>query len=326
MKKRMVWTVARMLKVLAAGVKSRGGRTPNLEEVEERYGIGIRDILRLSRRLSSSEDLSPAGQLPLQLFFGYGQDDTLALGSQGAEPLLQLSRLSKADALLAAQALDSLAVDSEAKKLCASLASKLRKAAGSVIEDSRFLYKPSDPVAMLKKVALIRQGAAEQRTLAFEYRGPSSKSAGRVADPLSLRRDDGAWRVLAWDHQRQAMRTFALDHLAKIVITGNHFEWPKGTRPEEIKARDLSIYQPTGKEIEVKLRVSRRIAEEWKRSFKKIGKLGKAGTRDVTIMAASGEWMLRTFLPMVDEVRVLGPEKVMQLWKDEIKALISQVN
>jgi len=324
-KKRVLWTVARMLKVLAAGVRGRGKHAPSIQEVEARYGIGIRELLRLSYRLSAAEDFSPAGQLPLQLFIDQGDGETRLLGSQGADALVQLSRLSKADAILAADALENLAVEPKAGEACRHLALRLRKAVGSFAADSRFLYRPSDPPAILAKVALVREGLNERHTLAFEYRGPASKSAGRVADPLSLRRDNGAWRVLGWDHHREALRTFAVDHMAKIVVTEHVFEWPKGIDPKAVKSRDLSIYQPTGKETEVRLRVTRRVAGEWKNAFKKVGKPAKDSWCDASIMAASTEWLVRTFLPMVDEVQVIGPESARQLWMAEIGFLAGRV-
>jgi predicted DNA-binding transcriptional regulator YafY len=320
-KRKVVWTVARMLTVLAAGVRGRGRKASSIQDIQARYGIGIRDLLRLAHRLSQAEDFSPAGQLPLQLFFDQDEGAVRLLGSQGAEHLLRLSRLSKADTLLAADALENLAVDPKAAEASRRLALKLRKAVGSGSADPPFLYRPSDPAPTLAKVALVEEAMKGSRTLAFEYRGPSSKSAGRVGDPLSLRRDNGAWRVLCWDRYREALRTFAVDHMAKIVVTEHVFEWPKGVSPEAAKARDLSRYQPTGKETEVRMRVSRQVAQDWKGAFKKVSKPGKDGFCDAVVMAASLDWLVRSFLPMVDEVRVLAPEKARQLWRAEIAFL-----
>jgi len=319
--KRVVWTLARVLTILTAGARGRGRRPPTIREVEARYGIDIRELLRLARRLTEAEDFSPAGQLPLQLFFDQDAGGTRILGSQGADALVQLSRLGKADAILAADALESLAVEPGAGEACRRLASRLRKAAGGSVTDLDFLYHPSDPSAVRAKVALIREGLNKRRTLAFEYRGPSSKSAGRVADPLSLRRDNGAWRVLTFDRQREALRTFAIGHMAKIVVTDHVFEWPKGVDLQAARSRDLSIYQPTGRETEVKLRVTRKLADEWRKAFKRVGKVAKDGWCDTTIMSASTDWLVRTFLPMVDEVKVLSPEEVRKRWRDEIEYL-----
>ena len=322
--KKVVWTVARMLKVLASGVRRRGRRALSVQEAQTRYGLGIRELLRLARRLHSMEDFSPAGQLPLQLFFDQGEGETRLLCSQGAEALLRLARLSTSEALLAAEALEHLAVDAEARGACDHLALKLRSVAGDAATLPRFLYRPSDPSAVLSKVALVKEGLNQKRTLAFEYRGPSSKSAGRVADPLSLRRDNGVWRVLAWDHHREGLRTFSVDHMAKIVVTEHAFIWPQGMEPYAIKARDLSVYQPTGQEIAIKLRVTRRLAEEWGRVFKKVGKPEKNSWCNAVVMAASTEWLVRTFLPRVDEVKVLAPEPARQRWRAEIGYLASR--
>ncbi|MGH7441480.1 MAG: helix-turn-helix transcriptional regulator [bacterium] len=325
-RKPFTWTVARMLKVLATGARVPGRQGPTLWEIEERLGLSSRELLRLAKRLSLAEDCSPAGHFPLQLFLESGPEQGRRIVAQGAGALLRLSRLGKADAALAADALGHLAVEPEATVFCRGLAARLRGAAGQAADVSGFYYHPSDPPALSKKVALVKEALDRSRTLSFEYRGYAARSAGRVADPLSLRRDNEVWRVLGWDHQRAEARTFVIDSMAKIVVTEHAFEWPQGgLSPELARARDLSAYQPTGKEQEVRLKVSSRVAEEWKKAFKKVGKPGKGGWREAVLLIGSPDWLVRSFLPRVDEVKVLGPDDVKRRWKEEILALAGRV-
>jgi predicted DNA-binding transcriptional regulator YafY len=312
--KRQQWTVARMAALLAAGSRPQNGRLPSLAEIEKRFGIGLREMLHLNRRLGLNEDLSGATPLKLELQFDHGQVRAI-----GADRLSQLTRLTRVQAAFVSQALESLACEGALRPFITSLAARLRTAAGKV--DQLLIFRPSDPAPLRAKLSLLTQALRSQHSIAFEYRGPSSKSAGRVADPLSLRRDQGAWRVLCWDQHRNALRTFTLNHLTKLVITANRFEWRPHLKPEILKARDLSVYEPNGKEMAVKLRIGPRVAEEWKAVFTKLGKADKQGYRDAMLMAGNAGWVLKTFLPMADEVRVLGPEPIKKLWRDELRLI-----
>ena len=310
--KRQQWTVARAAAVLAAAVKGKQGRLPSLALMQKRFGIGLRELLHLNARLGINDDMNGSMQLRLELQFEDG-----AVRAIGADRLSQLTRLSRVQAAFAAQALQQLAVQGPTKAFASGLAARLKEAAGQV-DDQLLIYRPSDPERLRAKVALLHAALQSSQTVAFEYRGPASKSAGRVVDPLSLRRDQGVWRLLGWDQHRAALRVFKLEHLTKLVVTNHKFEWPKGLKPDDVKSRDLSVYEPSGKEVKVKLRVSARVAEDWVSVFKKVGKPDKSGWAEATLMVGNVEWLLRTFLPRVDEVKVLGPEKVRQLWRDEL--------
>jgi predicted DNA-binding transcriptional regulator YafY len=269
--KRQQWTVARAAAVLAAAVKK--GRRPSFAEMQRRFGIGLRELMHLNARLGINDDMNGTTQLRLELHFEDG-----GVRAIGADRLSQLTRLSRVQAAFAAQALEQLAVQGPTKAFATGLAGRLKAAAGQV-DDQLLIYRPSDPERLRAKVALLHAALQQQQTVAFEYRGPASKSAGRVVDPLSLRRDQGVWRLLGFDQHRQALRVFKLEHLTKLVITAHPFTWPKGLKPDEVKSRDLSVYAPSGKETAVKLKVSARLAEDWKSVFKTLGKPDKAGCR-----------------------------------------------
>jgi predicted DNA-binding transcriptional regulator YafY len=322
--KRQQWTVARAAAVLAAAVKPKGGKTPSLEQIEARFGLGLRELLFLARRLGLQEDLGVTAQDALSLDLDYRADGRLGLRSQGAEALTHLTLLGQAEARLAAQALRSLALPPADQALCASLAEHLEQAAGAPdeAEGGALYFRPTDPPAVRRKVSLLAEALQQGKTVAFEYRGPASKSAGRVADPISLRRDAGAWRLLAFDQQRQALRVFALDHLAKPVITVGDSRYPKRLDLKALRARDLSVYQPNGQEVAVTLRLTAGLARELKPLFSGAPKADPAaGWVRVTLKSASPQWVVRTFLPHVPQVQVLGPESFKQVWDRDLAAL-----
>jgi len=323
--KRQQWTVARAAAVLAAAVKPQGRKTPSLEELEQRFGLGLRELIFLARRLGSQEDLGATAADALSLDLDYRADGRLGLHSQGAKALTHLTLLGRGEARLAAQDLRSLALPPAGLALCQALADRLDQAAGSPAEAddaSAVYFRPTDPPAVRRKVALLAEAMDRAKTISFEYRGPSSKSAGRVADPISLRRDAGAWRLLAFDQQRQALRVFALDHLAKLVITVGDSRLPERLDLKALRARDLSQYQPNGQEVAVTLRLTAALHKELKPLFSGAPKADKAaGWVRATLKSASPQWVVRTFLPQLPGVQVLGPEAFEQAWKREIEVL-----
>ena len=315
--KRQQWTVARAAAVLAAAVKPKGKGTPSLADIEQRFGLGLRELIFLARRLGAQEDLGVNAAETLGLDLDYRADGRLGLRSQGAESLAHLTRLSQDEARLAAQALRSLALPPADLGLAQGLASRLEAAAGTeqATGADGIFFRPTDPAPTRRKVALLAEAMELKRTVAFEYRGPASKSAGRVADPLSLRRDAGAWRLLAWDHQREALRVFALEHLAKLVITVGAFKVPAHLDLKALRGRDLSIYQPNGKEVPVKLRLKARLYQDHKHLFHGTAKPEKGGDWiQASLQSASPAWVVRTFLPFAPKVQILGPEAFEKEW------------
>jgi predicted DNA-binding transcriptional regulator YafY len=308
--------------VLAAAVKQKGHKVPNLDELESRFGVGLRELIYLARKIGLQEDTGAAAAVGLEL--EYGVDGTLGLRSHGAEALTQLTRVSKEEARLAAQALRSLALAPAQAATCQALAERLDTAAGGRAPSAAagIFFRPTDPAPTRRKVALLAEAMEQQRTVSFEYRGPSSGSAGRVADPLSLRRDAGAWRLLGWDHQRQALRVFALDHLAKPVVTVGAFATPKGLNLAQLRARDLSLYQPSGKEQLVTMRLEKALHKELRALFKGAPKPQK-GTDLVQaeLLSASPQWVVRTFLPYAPQVQVLGPAAFEKAWNAGLQKL-----
>lgn len=54
----------------------------------------------------------------------------------------------------------------------------------------------------------------------FEYRDATGTRTSRTVDPMSLDQDGGAWYLRAHCHDRDAARTFRLDHMAELRVTG----------------------------------------------------------------------------------------------------------
>ncbi|QIM18397.1 WYL domain-containing protein [Leucobacter coleopterorum] len=94
-----------------------------------------------------------------------------------------------------------------AEKLGAALGDPERTAAITVTadrEDARL------PIA----VSAIEQ----QRVLAFEYRDAAGEHTSRTVDPIELSQHGGSWYLRAHCHDREAGRTFRLDHMSELRL------------------------------------------------------------------------------------------------------------
>lgn len=60
----------------------------------------------------------------------------------------------------------------------------------------------------------------QQRVLAFEYRDASGTHTSRTVDPIELSQEGGAWYLRARCHDRNAGRTFRLDHMSELRPLG----------------------------------------------------------------------------------------------------------
>lgn len=96
-----------------------------------------------------------------------------------------------------------------AEKLGAALGDPERSAALTVSADRE------DP-----RLPLAVSAIEEQRELAFEYRDASGTHTSRTVDPLELSQEGGTWYLRARCHDRNAARTFRLDHMSELRALG----------------------------------------------------------------------------------------------------------
>jgi hypothetical protein len=224
--KKHQWTLARVASLLA-GLSSQG-RALRVSEIKVRYGVGIRELLALTRRLGGQEDTSATAWNYIDLRLDYDGEDRLVIGSTGAAALEALTRLSREDLHVAAEALDGLALAPRRRSAARKLAARLRRAAGGVPPVRSVVYRPAESKAEQKKLALLSEGEEKGLTVTFDYYGAGAQSRPRKADPLVLRRDGGLWRLLAYDHDRKARRIFRVDMMRAIRLTGKPYTWPAG--------------------------------------------------------------------------------------------------
>jgi len=95
------------------------------------------------------------------------------------------------------------------------LLAKLARGASSTPADVIVAPEPVDGVRTTVDDAL-RRGVA----VSFAYKAPDAPVTTRTVDPVKVHIADGQWYLQGWCHLRQAMRTFHLDRVSDLELTG----------------------------------------------------------------------------------------------------------
>jgi proteasome accessory factor C len=104
------------------------------------------------------------------------------------------------------------------------LLAKLARGASGIPAEVIVAPGPVDTVRDTVATAL-RRGVA----VSFTYKAPDAAPTTRTVDPVKVHIADGQWYLQGWCHLREAMRTFHLDRVSDLQLTGipiTHAEEP----------------------------------------------------------------------------------------------------
>lgn len=80
-------------------------------------------------------------------------------------------------------------------------------------------------------LAEVRDALARGVRLEFDYLSSRGSAERREVDPLRIDSDDENWYLRAWDHLRQAVRTFRLDRMTGVTVTDRPVDQEHGDLP-----------------------------------------------------------------------------------------------
>jgi proteasome accessory factor C len=100
-------------------------------------------------------------------------------------------------------------------ELYAGLLAKLARGASGIPAEVILATEPVDVVRDLVSDAL-RRGVA----VSFTYKAPDAAPTTRTVDPVKVHIASGQWYLQGWCHLREAMRTFHLDRVSDLELTG----------------------------------------------------------------------------------------------------------
>lgn len=310
------WTVARL-----AALLGRLKRPMPVKTLESKYGITVKDLLRLNKHfLGTVDETMPSGNVALAIQFDEGAAFSLA------GPLLQkVASLSKAELDLALMGLRWVVVGPTFRKRILDLVDHLRTNAAPLSDAYKeTFFGPHFSNREVRVLLAFVEAKQEGRKARFHYEG-DAPDVFRVVRPLSLRKDAGEWRLLAWDEGKKALRVFKLVHISGAEVLMETFEWPQGVDKEKAISMDLSVYRPSGREVEVKLKLKAEALKKLQHLFPQYKARPKGDAWvNAHLYSVSPEWVARALLPALGGVQVLSPPKFRKAFEDECRAVRSK--
>ena len=96
----------------------------------------------------------------------------------------------------------------------------------------------------------IREAIATQRQIEIDYLNARGERERRTVDPLRLESVDADWYLRGWCHLRKALRTFRLDRIDNLTITGKEISHHQ----QDVVLTD-ALFESTADDIEVTLSI-----------------------------------------------------------------------
>lgn len=284
---------------------------PNMSsrDLADHFGVSRRTIFRDLRALGEAGvPLTYAGEGGYEILDGY-QLHPLMLTAREAAVLLVGTDFMKT------QSDESLRADAEqvALKIRAELPEEVQEYVDRLRE--RTVLDPywvnavravNEAEGHWHKVA---EAVARQHTLAMRYLVQSrGEMTQRRIDPLGLIYYTDHWNVVAFDHLRKDIRSFRLDQIERIQVSGTRFHWPEGFDLEAY-VRERGVI--TGGE-EIRIRIPKgRFAQARSRIPATVEGIEEVdGGVQVTFTFENLEYLSHWVLRMADDVEVLAPESL----------------
>ena len=184
---------------------------------------------------------------------------------------------------------------------------------------------PKDP----KRFGTVAEAILNQRVTNFYYRKLEAESAAvRRVNPLHLSEVDGAWYLVAFDLDRQALRTFSLPRMSRLKVSSKSFERPLGFEGRTYLKQSFGIWNVAGDDSRQLVRVelkgyAARLAQErrWHPS-QEWKALNAKGTRmEIRFEVGRLEEVLRWVLSFGSHAKVISPPELVKMVRDEIEAM-----
>ncbi len=186
-------------------------------------------------------------------------------------------------------------------------------------------FAPED--ADLRLFELASRAVAERQPLCFRYRKPGKKDAvARRVHPYHLMEFGGRWYLLAYDLQREAIRTFVLGRMREPMVMNERFVRPKDFDPKQHFRQSLGVMSGTA-DYEVVIEM-----DEW---LTDILRGRRWHPRQVWTELPGGGSQLRLRLSCLEEIEqyvlswgahanVVGPHELVERVAATARALVSR--
>ncbi|MBM3824114.1 MAG: WYL domain-containing protein [Verrucomicrobia bacterium] len=168
----------------------------------------------------------------------------------------------------------------------------------------------AEPIVHANIFATLARAVTRRRRLSMRYRKPGAKTPeSRVIDPIHVANINGEWYLFAFDHWRQALRTFSPARIESLEETGESFKPPAAFSLEKRLSGSFGVHSPEGN-FEVVLRADAVVADyirekRWHPSQELVERSGE--TLEVRMRLSSLAEIERWILGWGGRVEVLSP-------------------
>jgi len=166
-------------------------------------GVPIRGEAGVGYALAHGFDLPP-------LMFDVEEIEALVLGARVVQSWADPSLAKAADSVLA--------------KVEMVLPDTLRPRIGT----PTLLAPHLRPGSRAPNLGLLRSALRDRRKVRFQYRDEANHQSQRTVRPLALAFWGKVWSMAAWCELRQDFRSFRLDRISELALTGEGFEVEAG--------------------------------------------------------------------------------------------------
>ncbi|CAA9222829.1 MAG: Transcriptional regulator, DeoR family [uncultured Acidimicrobiales bacterium] len=213
-------------RVLALLELLQGGGQRTVGELAERLGVDERTVRRYAEHLA---DLGIPIEAQRGRYGGYSLAPTFKLpplmltDDEAVAVALGLDAARRAGLLTT----ENAAVDSAMAKVRRVLPPVLAGRLQALMATSQFTGATREAAAPGASVMLdLADAASTRRSVTIDYTAWDGRTGSRVIDGYGLVFHGGRWYVTGYDHTRQALRTFRLDRISRVLPAEGRYEVP----------------------------------------------------------------------------------------------------
>ncbi len=181
----------------------------------------------------------------------------------------------------------------------------------------------ADPSTLSAVLGSLRQALHELHRVEMLYQSPNAQAARKRAfDPYALAYRSGWWYVVGYCHLRQAVRTFRIDRIRSISVTGDTFQIPGDFEAEAFLAQEFrgqSMLETRMRFIPQAAQIALANRAVWSSLQEE-----ESGSVLVSFSAPDKNWAASTVLAYGPLVMVLEPEEVRDTVQEWAQAVLSQ--
>ncbi len=248
-------------------------------------------------------------------------------------PMLHLSRNDLVALFLARHALEPL----RGTRLERMLAESFNKIAGACPGEVSIQWLELDEAFSVKASGVlpadvtlfsdVLDAVLARREVAFDYHKlEASKPERRTVQPYHVGQIEHGWYLLAYDPQRKAMRTFALQRITQLQVLGAKFKRDPAFNARDHLGGGFGVWsygedEPQAHEVSIRFEgyAARVVAERLWHSSQEIVSLAEDGSAIEFQARLSGlEEITRWVLSWGSKAQVLGPPELKKRVRDEL--------